>query len=206
MAVRNRPVRPVIIVEMDKSNIVALPHDRLRQKSTKVSVFDAELKNFVADMRAAALDWEKSREHETCVGLAAVQVDELRRVVIIREDLDNKADIRFITLINPKIIKAYGPIEEDYEGCLSVRDIYAKIPRHAKVKIKAQDEDGKEFRMSCDGFQARLLQHEIDHTNGIVIIDHVKDDPEAFFKLGEDGEIEKIDYVRDIKDSEELWD
>ena len=157
-------------------------------------------------MRAAALDWENSREHEFCVGLAAVQVDELRRVVILRDDLENKANKSFTALINPKVIKAWGPIETEYEGCLSVRDIYAAIPRHSKVKIKAQDEHGAEVRITADGFQARLLQHEIDHTNGIVIVDHVKDDETAFSRIGSDGKVQPVDYHTEIKDNPELWE
>ena len=191
---------------MDRHDIVALPHARLRQKSTKVSSFDDDLQAFIANMVEASLDWEDSREHETCVGLAAIQVDELKRVVILREDLDDKSNKNFVTLVNPKVIKAYGPIEDDYEGCLSVKDIYAKVPRHTKVKIKAQDEDGVEFRMTAEGFQARLIQHEIDHTNGVVIIDHVKDDPTAFFRIGDDGKIAAVDYDSEIKDNEDLWD
>lgn len=191
---------------MDRHDIVALPHSRLREKSTKISKFDNELKDFIADMVSASLDWENSREHETCVGLAAIQVDKLWRVVILREDLDDKEKKDFVTLVNPKIIRAYGPVERDYEGCLSVKDIYAHVPRHTKVKIKAQDEDGKEFRMTAEGFQARLIQHEIDHTNGILIIDHVKDDPDAFYKIGDDGKIDKVDFTTEIKGSEQLWD
>ena len=191
---------------MDRHSIVALPHVRLREKSTKVTNFDDTLKAFIADMVSASLDWEDSRDHEACVGLAAIQVDELKRVVILREDIDDKSNKNFVTLVNPKVIKAYGPIEEDYEGCLSVRDIYAKVPRHTKVKIRAQDEDGREFRMTAEGFQARLIQHEIDHTNGILIIDHVKDVPDAFFTFGEDGKITLMDYETEVKDNADLWD
>ena len=191
---------------MDRTNIVALPHERLRQKSTKISSFDDDLKDFVQKMREASLDWESSREHETCVGLAAIQVDELKRVVILREDLDDKENTNFVTLVNPKIIKTYGPVEHDYEGCLSVKDIYAYVPRHTKVKIKAQDEEGNEFRLTAEGFRARLIQHEIDHTNGVLIIDHVRDDPDAFFRIDDDGKIEKLDYETEVKDSDQLWD
>lgn len=190
---------------MNRKDIVALPHTRLRQKSTKISKFDKKLKDFVQKMREASLDWEDHREHEFCVGLAASQVDELKRVVIIRDDFENKLDKGFTALINPKVIKTSGKIEAEYEGCLSVTDIYALVPRHSKVKIKAQDEDGTEVRITADGFLARLLQHEIDHTNGIMIIDHVKDEPEAFFKIADDGKIDKVDYDNEIKDNADLW-
>ncbi len=86
-----------------------------------------------------------------------------------------------------------------------MKDIYAQVPRHRKVKIKAQDEDGSEFRLTAEGFQARLIQHEIDHTNGVVIIDHVRDNPDAFFRIGDDGKISKVDYEAEIKDNDDLW-
>jgi peptide deformylase len=59
--------------------------------------------------------------------------------------------------------------------------------------------------MTADGFVARILQHEIDHTNGIVFIDHIKDSPEAFFKLKEDGKLDKLDYEKDIRTNSLLW-
>jgi peptide deformylase len=57
------------------------------------------------------------------------------------------------------------------------------VPRYTKVRVKATDLEGKEFRVTAEGFLARIFQHEIDHTNGIVFIDHIKDEPKAFFKL-----------------------
>lgn len=190
---------------MDRKDIVTLPHARLREKSKKISKFDASIKKLIDDMVNASLDWEDYREHEFCVGLAAVQVDQLKRVVVLRDNLEDKSDKRFTTIINPKLIKTFGELEEDFEGCLSVADIYAKVPRYPKVKIKAQDEDGNEFRVTAEGFLARLLQHEIDHTNGIMIIDHVKENPDGFFKIGKDGKVNKMDYDAEIKDSNELW-
>ncbi len=191
---------------MDRNNIVALPHLRLRQKSTKISKFDKELRDFIENMRQASLDWEAHREHEFCVGLAASQVDELRRVVILRDNLEDRSDQGFTALINPKIIKTMGSIEAEHEGCLSVKDIYVKVPRYSKVKVKAQDENGSEIRVTADGFLARLLQHEIDHTNGIIIIDHVKDVPDAFFKINSAGKVLPIDYDTEVKDNPNLWE
>ena len=191
---------------MKKEDIVALPHSNLRERSRKVNIFDDGLKAFIEDMRHASLDWENSRDHEFCVGLAAVQVDVLKRVIILRDNLEDKSDEGFTALINPKVIKTMGKPEEDFEGCLSVSDIYVKVVRHPKVKIRAQDEDGKEVRITADGFLARLLQHEIDHTNGICIIDHVKDQPEAFYRIDEKGKVSKVDYEAEIKDNSDLWD
>jgi peptide deformylase len=157
-------------------------------------------------MRDASLDWEAHRKHEFCVGLAASQVDDLRRVIILRDNLEDKSDTGFTALINPKIIKTMGEVESTHEGCLSVSDIYVTVPRYNKVKIKAQDENGVEIRITAEGFLARLIQHEIDHTNGVLIIDHVKDDPEAFYKIDDLGEVTKIDYEKEIQGNKNLWD
>ncbi len=156
-------------------------------------------------MKVATLDWEDSREHEIGVALAAVQVDQLYRVVIVRNDFDNKKDRSFSVFINPEIMKLEGELIEDFEGCLSVKNIYGKVPRYQKVKVKALNEKGQEIRVTAEDFLARVFQHEIDHTNGTVFIDHIKDIPEAFYKLTSDGKLEKLDYIKDVKANEQLW-
>jgi len=190
---------------MDKDNIITLPNPRLRQRSKKVGLVDDTVKQLIADMESATISWEESRDHEVGVALAAVQVDALQRVVVVRNDFNNKDDHSFTVFINPTITKYEGHIEEDYEGCLSVRDIYGKVPRHTKVRVKALDINGREFRVTAEGFLARVFQHEIDHTNGIVFVDHIKDNPEAFFRLAKDGGLEALDYEKDIKDNKDLW-
>jgi peptide deformylase len=193
-------------MSMTKDNIVTLPHPSLRQRSKKVGVVDAAIKQLIADMAAATLDWEDSRAHEVGVALAAVQIDTLLRVVVILHVFDNKNDRGFQVFINPEITKYEGKIEADFEGCLSVKDIYGKVPRHSKVRVKALDETGKEVRFKADGFLARVFQHEIDHTNGIVFIDHIKDQPEAFYHLEADGQLQPLDYEADIKNNAGLWE
>lgn len=190
---------------MTKDDIIALPNPHLRQKSQKVGLITPEIKQLIADMKAATTSWDESREHEVGVALAAVQVDRLYRVVVVRNNFENKADQTFTAFINPEITKKEGELVEDYEGCLSVPDVYGKVPRHAKVKVKALDENGKEFRVTAEGFLARIFQHEIDHTNGIVFIDHIRDNPEAFYRLQVDGKLEQLDYDQDIKDNSVLW-
>lgn len=190
---------------MDKNDIIYLPNDHLRQRSTKVGLITDEVRKLITDMEAATLSWENSREHEIGVALAAVQVDKLFRVVVIRNDFENKKDQSFTAFINPVITKYEGEIEEDHEGCLSIKDMYGKVPRHTKVRVKALGIDGREIRITAEGFLARIFQHEIDHTNGIVYIDHIKDNPEAFFKLSESGELEQLDYEATIKNSRILW-
>ncbi len=156
-------------------------------------------------MEAAVKDWDASRPHEVTVALAAVQIDELYRVVIVRDDFDHKADAVYSALINPEIVKYEGKITQDYEGCLSIKHLYGYVPRYDKVRIKALDISGKEIRYKAEGFLARVLQHEVDHTNGIVFVDHIKDDPKAFYQLTEDGQLEPLDYDKNVKNSSVLW-
>lgn len=190
---------------MTKNDIISLPNKHLRQRSQKVGIVDETIKSLIKGMQDATIDWENSREHEVGVALAATQVDQLLRIVVIRNDFDNKDDHTFTVFINPVITKYEGKIEEDYEGCLSVPDVYGKVPRYTKVRVKAQDEDGKEFRVTAEGFLARIFQHEIDHTNGIVFIDRIKDDPKAFYRLKENGQLQELDYEKDVKSNSILW-
>lgn len=190
---------------MTKEDIITLPNDHLRQKSSRVSVISDDVKKLIDDMTAAALDWEDSRPHEISAALAAVQIDHLERVVIVRSDFEDKAAREFTALINPEIVKYEGEVVADYEGCLSVKNIYGKVPRHTKIRVKALDIDGREVRFKADGFLARVIQHEIDHTKGIVFIDLIKEDVDAFYELDEKGDLQPLDYDEHIKDNRILW-
>ena len=190
---------------MTKDNIIALPNPHLRQKSQKVGIITDEIKQVVEDMKSATIDWDQSREHEVGVALAAVQIDRLYKIVVVRNDYNNKDDHAFTVFINPEIVKREGEVKADFEGCLSVPDVYGKVPRHEKVKVKARDLDGKEFRVTAEGFLARIFQHEIDHCNGLMFIDHIKDSPEAFYKLAKDGKLEPLDYETYVRNNRILW-
>ena len=191
---------------MTKEDIITLPNPHLRQKSERIHVINQEVLDQVAKMTDAALDWEKIRPHEVSAALAAVQVDILKRLVIIRNDFDDKTNDEFIALINPEIVKYEGEIVEDFEGCLSVNHIYGKVPRYSKVRVKALALNGQEIKLKAEGFLARVLQHEIDHTNGIVFIDHIKDNPTAFYELDKNGELIPINYEKEIHENSILWD
>lgn len=191
---------------MKKEDIISLPNPHLREKSTKVAEVNDEVIKLVSQMTEAALDWEASRPHEISAALAAVQIDSLCKVIIVRSDFDNKESNEFTALINPEIVKYEGKVVEDYEGCLSVKDIYGHVPRYSKIRVRATNINGQEVRFKADGFLARVIQHEIDHTNGIVFIDHIKDQEKAFYTLDAKGELEPLDYDTHIKDSHILWD
>ena len=191
---------------MKKEDIIALPNPHLREKSSKVHVVTEETTKLIADMTGAAIDWESSRPHEISAALAAVQIDRLDRVVIVRSDFEDKDNKEFTTLINPEVVKYEGTLTYDYEGCLSVKKIYGKVPRYSKIRVKAMTEHGETVRLKAEGFLARVLQHEIDHTNGVVFIDHIKDKEDAFYTLDEKGELQPLHYENDIKDNPILWD
>ncbi len=207
MLLSQRRYLPDILVTMKatKDSLIVLPHKSLRERSQKVGVITEEVKQLAEDMQAVTLDWEDSREHEVGVALAAVQINNLLRVVIIRNNFEDKSDRTFQVFINPEVTKFEGLIEEDFEGCLSIRDIYGKVPRHTKVRVKALNLEGKQIRLTAEGFLARVFQHEIDHTNGKVFIDHIHDQPDNFYRLKSDGHLDKLDYEKDIRNNSILW-
>lgn len=190
---------------MKKEDIITLPNPHLRKKSAKVHVITDATRKLVKDMVDASLDWEDSRPHEISAALAAVQVDTLERVVIVRSDFDDKSIREFTPLINPEIVKYEGELISDYEGCLSVNGFYGKVPRYSKVRVKALNIDGNEVRIKAEGFLARVLQHEIDHTNGLVFVDRIHDRQDAFYRLNSQGELEPLDYNLYVKDNHKLW-
>jgi peptide deformylase len=177
-----------------KNDIIVLPNPHLRQKSKRVAVVTDEVKQVIQDMVDATVDWEASREHEVGVALAAVQIDKLYKVIIVREDFENKENKVFKVFINPEITKLEGEVEEDYEGCLSVTDIYGKVPRYNKIRVRAMNEAGQIIRVKAEGFLARVFQHEIDHINGKVFVDHLQGKRDAFYKLTDEGKLEPIGY------------
>ena len=189
-----------------KDDIITLPNPHLRQRSKKVGLVDQSILDDIKDMELATLDWEDSRAHEVGVALAGIQIDKKLRIVIIRNNFDNKDDRGFQVFINPEIAKYEGDIVEDFEGCLSIKDVYGRVPRHEKVRVKALNVHGKPIRLTATGFLARIFQHEIDHTNGVVFIDHIKDQTDGFFRLNDEGKLDPLDYDKDIKDNTSLWD
>jgi peptide deformylase len=171
---------------MTKEDIIALPNPLLKEKSKRVGIIDESIKRLAQEMAKATLDWEDSRSHEIGAALAAVQVAQPYRVVVVRRDFEDR-DLRdFDVYINPEIVKSEGEPVEDMEGCLSVRDIYGAVKRFPKVKVKALDLEGRPVRVTATGFLARVFQHEIDHTNGIVFTDRVED-PSKLYRLEPDG-------------------
>ena len=171
---------------MTKADIIALPDPRLHRRSQRIGHIDDDIRRLASNMIAATLDWEASRQHEHGVALAAVQIGQLQRLIIVRDNFEDKTNRAFGVFINPEIVKEEGEPVEDLEGCLSVKDLYGAVLRYPKVKVKALNLDGKPVRVTATGFLARVFQHEIDHTNGLVFVDRVKD-AKKLFTLQPDG-------------------
>ncbi len=172
---------------MTKDDIITTPNPLLHQKSKRVAIVDESTRALAEEMIRATLDWEDSRKHEFGAALAAVQIASMQRLIVIRNDFEDKADRSFAVFINPEIVKAEGKLVEDTEGCLSVLNIYGNVSRYERVKVKALNLDGKEVRLTVEGFLARVFQHEIDHTNGLIFLDRISD-KNKLFHLDSDGE------------------
>jgi len=186
--------------------IITTPDPRLREKSTKVSQITPEIEDIIADMRRLSVEWENQHPYELSAAMAAPQIGENKRIIIVRDDLDDKKNNSFTALINPEIIRAEGRIIKEQEGCLSVPEIYGLVGRPNKVKIKALLEDGNEVRIKAEGYLARTLMHEIDHLDGILFIDHIKNDETAFYRMDDQGNLQPIiDYENEIKNNHELF-
>jgi len=123
------------------------------------------------------------------VGLAAPQIgkDMALAVVLIRPTKHRpKVEPLELTLINPEIVNRYSRRKQMWEGCLSggPSPLFAKVPRYTKLEVKYTDETGVECRQEFSGLSAQVIQHEVDHLNGILFVDHVKD-PKTFMTLKE---------------------
>ena len=193
------------MTKKDIPSIVTTPDPRLRQKSEKVHQIDDEIKRIIDEMIASSLAWEEEHEFELSAAMAAPQLGYNKRIIVVREDMSNKDNAHFVPLINPVVIKTEGKIIEDYEGCLSVPSIYGKVGRPYKARIKAVTENGEEVRLKATGFLARTLLHEIDHLDGVLFIDHIKDQTDAFYKLNDKGDLESLDYDKYIKNNKDLF-
>ena len=143
---------------------------RLRQKAHKIRQVDDSLRILAADMFETMLD-------APGVGLAAPQVGVMRRMIWVHvpADYHESGDPELsLALVNPEIVRARGRVM-GYEGCLSIPGWTGEVPRSEVVTVKALGLDNKPLRIKAHGWGARVLQHEIDHLDGILFIDRVED-------------------------------
>ena len=147
--------------------ILTYPDARLKAVCEPVTSFDAELHTFIEALE------ETMHAGPGAVGIAAPQVGRLQRIVII--DLSAKPGIEQhgrLVLINPEIIEWQG-MEKGREGCLSVPDFTGNVIRAKQIVLQAQDEQGQSHQYKMQGFEARAVQHEIDHLDGLLFLDRL---------------------------------
>lgn len=145
--------------------ILTYPDRFLRQPTKPVSAFDEDLQTLIEDMIETMYD-------EPGVGLAAIQVGS-DRSVIVYDVTPTEGERQAEALINPKIVHREGSQLSEGEGCLSVPDFRADVKRDALVRVQGLDRHGQPVDITAEGFLAIVLQHEIDHLNGILFIDRI---------------------------------
>lgn len=178
-----------------KSELIYLPDPALRSPSRRIGLIDRPTLELIGKMVDQARLWEQTRPHEITVGLAAVQINQPWRVVIVRRQFDKAAPPSFQALINPRITRTDGPEIEEYEGCLSVPDYYAKVKRAERIRFEALDLTGRSIVATAKGFLARVIQHEVDHLKGITIVDRVEEPETGFGRLNQQGKIEPVELA-----------
>ena len=147
--------------------VLQYPDPRLKQVSVPVIAFDAALHAFLADLEATL------RAGPGSVGIAAPQVNNFLRIVIV--DVSSKPNIPqhgCLRLINPEIVRRAGEVK-GREGCMSVPDYTGSVLRAQSVRLRAQDVNGQWSEFDCEGYEARAVQHEIDHLDGLLFLDRV---------------------------------
>jgi peptide deformylase len=163
--------------------ILTMEYPVLRAKAKKVSRFDPWLERLVQDMWATMHD-------APGVGLAAPQIGESVRVLVAEYTDESRNEHHKVALVNPEIVKASDDEELGTEGCLSIPGYVGdNVPRALAVNVKARDPKGKEVRVKAEGWWARILQHEIDHLNGVLYIDLI--DPKDVREVTEDEVVDE---------------
>jgi peptide deformylase len=159
------PDAPITWRAMAARDIIILPDKRLRLKSEPVGKITPELKKLVEEMFEAMYE-------APGIGLAAIQVGVPKRVVTM--DLSKKEDEKDPRVfINPEITWSSDELSVYEEGCLSIPEVHEDVERPAKVRFKYLDLDGKPHEAEADGLFATCIQHEVDHLNGKLFIDHI---------------------------------
>ena len=147
--------------------VLVYPDERLKQVSATVTEFNDDLRRLIADME------ETLRSFPGCVGLAAPQLNHFLRIVIV--DVSARPDIPHhgcLILINPEVVEKDGAAV-GREGCLSVPDFTGNVVRAERIRMRAQDSRGHFQSFDCEGFEARAIQHELDHLDGFLFLDRL---------------------------------
>lgn len=144
--------------------ILEVPDPMLRKKVAPVASIDATLRTLLDDML-------ETMYAAPGIGLAGPQVGVDKRIIVV--DVGPKEERRPVRLINPEIVRASDELVEGEEGCLSLPNQFAQVRRPDRVTVRHQDETGEWREIEADGLLARCLQHEIDHLDGILFVDHL---------------------------------
>lgn len=156
---------------MTLRTIVTLPDPVLRRKARAVTTFDKKLQTVIDDMIETMRD-------APGVGLAAPQIGISDRLIVVEyyeneqaEEAEEEAKKKVWVMLNPEIVKASDEKVMGVEGCLSVPNLVGEVERHEAVQVKGLNRRGQPMRVKASGWLARIFQHEIDHTNGVVFTD-----------------------------------
>jgi len=145
-----------------KKEIIKYPNPLLRKKSTKV--------DDISSVQKLCSDILETMEKEKGIGLSAVQIGEIVRICAIHKDADKSLN-EHIIMINPKIFSFSREKCQEDEGCLSFPGKFEKIKRSKKIKVRYTDVSGQEKKIKATGLFARVIQHELDHMDGVLIVD-----------------------------------
>jgi len=157
----------------------------LRQKSQALNSAELQKK----DIQQLILDMERTMKEKDGVGLAAPQVGISKRIIVIQIKADNPRypghdPVSSLVLVNPKILRKSWKKELMEEGCLSLPEIFGLVKRSVKLTVVALDRKGKKIKFSASGMFARVIQHEVDHLDGVLFIDRAKEIVKGEEKLG----------------------
>ena len=151
---------------MAKRPIITLPDALLRTQSAPVERLDGELKQLIDDLLETMYE-------APGIGLAAVQVGVPRRVIVMDTARDEDGPRNPIGMINPEIVSLGAATGLHEEGCLSIPEFYAEVERPAACAVRYLDREGRTHEMLAEGLLARVVQHEVDHLNGVLFIDYL---------------------------------
>jgi peptide deformylase len=185
------PVRPIVLSD----------NPLLRKKSRRVRRVDPTLQELADDM-------VETMHAANGIGLAAIQIGVPERVIVVHlpeeeeseegaeREQRNPEDSKLYVVINPELARKSRDVEEGIEGCLSIPGWVGEVSRHHAVTVKGLDPHGRPVRIKAEGLLARVFQHEIDHCDGILFIDHIED-PEKVWPVPE-GEEEAAEAAQQV--------
>lgn len=153
---------------MSIKSIITIPNKILNQKSEKIQSLDSNVKKIISEL----IETANAQTQPEAAGLAAPQIGYNQRIILVRDfkmlPKSEKMLITNVIMINPRIISESKEEDTDWESCLSIPYMYGKVKRPYSIKVTYLDENGVEKKIKARDFQARVIQHEVDHLNGVL--------------------------------------